>query len=152
MTNHKLAFAIWLFFLLFTRLSLHAQQPNDIVGLWISMQRNVMVEIYKDSLTFKGKVVWFDDSDDNTKPMNTRTDINNPVKSLRNRKIIGIDVLKGLTYNTRCNCWQNGRIYDVQTGKTWNASLTLLNKNLVKVRGFWHYEFFGRSMRFRRVK
>ncbi len=139
-------------FLLIIRISLTAQQPDDIVGRWISAQRNVTVQIYKDSSAFRGKIVWFDDSDDKRRPMVNRTDKNNPIKSLRNRKIIGLDVLTGLNFNIKCNCWQKGKIYDVTTGKTWNASITLDNINLVKVRGFWHYEFIGKSMTFKRLR
>ncbi|MEO6000615.1 MAG: DUF2147 domain-containing protein [Chitinophagaceae bacterium] len=130
----------------------NAQTRNDIVGTWMSSQRNVMVKIYTDSSFFKGKVIWFDDSDNKSLPMNVRKDIKNPNKNLRLRKIIGIDVLRGLRYNAKCKCWQDGKIYDVQTGRTWNASITLENINKVKVRGFWHYEFIGKSMIFRRVR
>ena len=130
----------------------NAQQPNDIAGFWMSSQKNVIVEIYRDSLDFKGRVVWFDDTDDTSNPMHLRMDMQNPDKNLRTQKIIGLVVLKGLTFNTRCKCWQNGQIYDTQSGKTWNASIELENENSAKVRGFWHFEIFGRSMYFRRVR
>ncbi len=135
-----------------SRVSLHAQERYDITGLWMSSQRNVVVKISSDSLYFGGTVTWFDDSDDTSRPMNTREDINNPDKDLRTRKIIGIKVLTGLLFNPRCRCWQAGKIYDVQSGKTWNASISLENINTIKVRGFWHYEFFGKSMIFRRME
>lgn len=148
----KISLAILLILLLSPELSLSAQQPYDITGRWISKQRNFIVEIYRGFDEFRGKIVWFDDSDDQSRPMNLRTDISNPVKSLRERKIIGLDVLKGLTYNRKCKCWQNGKIYDTRTGKTWSASITSVNLNVINVRGYWHYEFIGKSMIFRRVK
>ena len=129
-----------------------AQYQNDIIGKWTSIQKNVIVLIYNDSTGFKGKVLWFNDSDDESRPMNLRTDIKNPDKNLRNQKILGLDVLTQLDFDRDCKCWQNGKIYDVQSGKTWSASITMLNENLIKVRGFWHYEFFGRSILFRRIK
>jgi len=128
-----------------------AQKPDDITGQWISKQRNFIVEIYRGTEEFRGKIVWFDDSDDKSQPINLRTDRDNPVKSLRKRKVLGLDVLKGLTYNKQCKCWQNGKIYDVRTGRTWSASISALNRNMINVRGYWHYEFIGRSMTFRRV-
>jgi len=45
------------------------EQCNAIVGRWISQQGNVIVQIYKDSVTFKGKVLWFNDSDDKNNPI-----------------------------------------------------------------------------------
>jgi len=133
-------------------LVLNAQQRNDIIGEWISSHRNVIVKIYYDSTDYKGAVVWFDDTDDESSPMHSRKDLKNPNRNLRNQHIIGLDVLKDLQFNPRCSCWQDGKIYDVQTGKTWSASISMENINKLKVRGFWHYEFIGRSMTFKRVK
>lgn len=130
----------------------HAQLAGDVAGYWMSTQKNVIVQIYQDSLDFKAKVVWFDDSDDRSQPMNSRMDVNNPVSALRTQKIIGLEVVRGLIYNKSCRCWQNGKIYDTQSGKTWSASIELENENLAKVRGFWHFEIFGKSMYFKRIK
>lgn len=127
------------------------EQPDRILGKWISLQRNVIVEVFKDSSRYKGKIVWFDDSDDKSRPLNERRDINNPDTNLRNRKIIGLDVLVGLTYNKKCNCWQNGKIYDTNSGKVWSSSIKMESGNLLKIRGFWHFEFLGRTMTFKRL-
>ncbi|MEO6916818.1 MAG: DUF2147 domain-containing protein [Chitinophagaceae bacterium] len=144
---------IWVFFVVFFNCTRsYAQKGEDIVGTWISDQRNVMVDIYADSSFFKAKVIWFNDADDLAHPMHVRTDTRNPDKSLRNRLVIGMDVLHGLKFDAKCDCWENGKIYDVLTGRTWNATISLDNINRLKVRGFWHYEFIGRSMYFRRVK
>jgi len=57
----------------------YAQEPsNRIVGKWISIQGNVIIQVFKDSYAFKGKVIWFRDTDDKSRPMNSRTDIHNP--------------------------------------------------------------------------
>jgi uncharacterized protein (DUF2147 family) len=126
-------------------------QSDRIVGRWISSQGNVIVQVYKDSLTYKGRVEWFDDSDDATKPMNGRKDVNNPDRNLRHRNIIGLVVLQGLTYNPKCKCWENGKIYDVNTGKIWSSTIRLANNDLLNIRGFWHFEFLGRTMSFKRL-
>jgi uncharacterized protein (DUF2147 family) len=102
---------------LFTSCFSYAQEPsNRIAGKWISVQGNVIVEVFKDFNIYKGKVVWFKDTDDTTRPMNTRTDIHNPDINLQRRKVLGLQVLEGLTYNTSTNRWENGKIYDVKTG------------------------------------
>jgi uncharacterized protein (DUF2147 family) len=128
------------------------QNSNAIIGRWIVMpKQNLIVEIYKDHDQFKGKVVWFKDTDDKSKPMNVRTDEKNPDIRLRNRKLIGIDVLQKLVYNPKTYKWEQGIIYDATTGKIWNSSVSLNKNNFLKVRGFWHLEFFGRTMDFKRV-
>jgi uncharacterized protein (DUF2147 family) len=129
-----------------------AQNKEDaIVGKWMSTENNVMVEVYKLNQNFKAKVLWFNDTDDKSKPYNIRTDENNPDKSLRNRKILGLEVLQGLTYNSQEDRWENGRIYDAKSGKTWDASVWVTDDHLLKVRGFWHFEFLGKTMKFKKV-
>ena len=131
---------------------LHTPETSDrIIGRWISAQGNVIVQVYKDSLTYKGKVEWFDDSDDPTQPMSVRKDVHNPDRNLRNRTIIGLPVLQGLTYNPKCKCWENGKIYDVNTGKIWSSTIRMENDDLLNIRGFWHFEFLGRTMSFKRL-
>src|SRR6187397_2854810 len=88
-----------LILLLFPEFSSSDEQSNLILGKWISQEGNVIVQVMEDSGSFKGKIMWFDDTDDITRPMNERTDIKNPDVNLRNRKILGLDVLVGLTYN-----------------------------------------------------
>ncbi len=152
MKRFRFVVFIMLAFLFASGFTENHEQCNAIVGRWISQQGNVIVQIYKDSVTFKGKVLWFNDSDDKNNPMNSRTDSNNPDINLRNRKILGLDVLHGLVYNNKCNCWQEGKIYDVRSGRTWSSSIMLENEDLLKIRGFWHYEFIGKSMIFQRLK
>ena len=125
---------------------------DAILGKWESSKKNVIVEVYKESNEYKARILWFDDTDDLSRPKETRRDIYNPDPALRNRKILGLTVLKDLTYNKKNGKWENGIIYDTRTGKEWNASASLVRKGLLKVRGYWHFEFIGRSMTFNRVK
>lgn len=48
------------------------QVDNDIIGRWKSADDNLEVEIFKTGNEFKAKVIWFDDSDDKSIPMNIR--------------------------------------------------------------------------------
>ena len=130
----------------------HGQAPADnIVGKWMSSQRNVIVEIFKETNTYQGRVVWFDDSDNKSSPMNERIDQNNPNPALRKQKVIGLIVLRYLTYDAMENRWENGKIYDVQSGKKWDSSVWITKDGLLKVKGYWHFEIFGKTMTFKRV-
>lgn len=126
--------------------------PADrILGKWISQQKNVIVQVHKDGKDeFGAKLLWFDDSDDPSVPMNARTDYKNPNKVLRNRKLIGMEVLDGLTYNPETNSWENGMIYDAKSGHTWNSAV-VLDDDLLKVSGYWHFKFLGKTMVFKRM-
>ena len=127
--------------------------PNAdaIVGQWMSVQGNVKVQVYRDGDEYKGKLVWFKDTDDKSKPMNTRTDENNPDPRLRQRKVIGMQVLSKLRYNPKSMRWENGVIYDAKTGKEWSSVASLTKTGLLNVKGFWHFEFIGKTMTFKKV-
>src|SRR5665647_3620360 len=89
-------------FLLFTICSFKNSVNNNadaITGKWMSAEDNLEVEVFKTGSEYKARVVWFDDSDDKSKPMNVRCDIKNPHETLRTRKIIGMEVMHGLVYN-----------------------------------------------------
>jgi uncharacterized protein (DUF2147 family) len=132
----------------------HAAVNNAdaIIGKWMNAEdNNLEVQVYKVGNEYKAKVVWFDDSDDKNKPMAVRCDTENPDKTLRNRKILGLEVLHGLVYNADEDEWQGGRIYDASTGKDWNAKAWITEDGCLKVRGFWHFEFLGRNMRFKKI-
>lgn len=129
----------------------NAQNSADaILGKWESTEKNLIVEVYKQNEIFKAKIVWFLDEQDTTL-MNTRLDVKNPNKELRSRKIIGIDVLTGLSYNPKQNKWTGGKIYDSNSGRSWDATVWLINENLMNVRGFYGIRLFGKTLNFTRL-
>lgn len=143
---------VTLFLCLYSLNCLQADSLADqILGNWESEQGNIIVEVFREGRTFKGRIVWFDDRDDPTKPMSVRLDENNPDRRLRNRKVLGLEVLEQLTYNAKSKRWENGLIYDTRTGKKWSSVVHLTPKGLLKVRGFWRFEFIGKSATFRRT-
>ena len=129
-----------------------AVAPQDkICGKWISTEKNVIVQVYKTGNEFNAKLVWFDDSDDKTKPMNTRVDYKNPNKSLQTRKLLGMEVVDNLTYNADTNSWENGIIYDAKSGHNWSSAAYIDQQGLLKVTGYWKFKFLGKTMAFKRI-
>jgi len=144
---------IYLFIALACSLPGKAQKnPDAIIGKWMSEEDNLEVEVFKEAGQFKAKVLWFDDSDDKSKPWNTRTDEKNPKKELRNRKIVGMEVLSGLTYDEDDDEWVDGTIYDSKSGKEWSSKCWINKDNLLKVRGYWLVSLFGETMTFKKTK
>jgi len=130
-----------------------ALEPSDkICGKWQSEKKNCIVQVYRFGDDFRAKLVWFDDSDEPGKPMESRVDYKNPDKNLRARKLIGMNVLDDLEYKAKTKSWENGMIYDAQTGKKWNSSAYLTPDDALKVTGYWHFKFIGRTMTFHRVQ
>jgi len=150
-------FGLGLVFTMLMYLSLNAHHaalaPCDrICGKWRSDKKNCIVQVYRENDDFKARLLWFDDSDDPTKPMDTRVDHKNPDKELRTRKLIGMNVLENLEYKSKSDSWENGMIYDAQTGKKWSSSAYLTPEGSLKVTGYWHFKFIGRTMSFHRVQ
>ncbi len=124
---------------------------NAIIGKWESVEKNLIVEVYKQANTFKAKIAWFYDEDDTITPINERLDIKNPNKSLRDRKILGLQVLSGLVYNPKQKRWVNGKIYDSSSGRTWSATVWLTDENTLNVRGFYLVRWLGKTLIFKRI-
>ena len=140
------------FILCFLSGMVHADSGADaILGHWISTRNNVKVQVYKEGSEFKARVTWFKDTDDKSKPMETRKDENNPDPKLRQRKVLGMQVLSQLRYNTKSKRWENGKIYDAKTGRTWSSVAYLSDDGLLNVKGYWQFEFIGKTMRFRKI-
>ncbi len=130
----------------------NAQGRQDaILGKWESAEKNLIVEVYKQDNAFKAKILWFYDEDDTITPIDQRLDIKNPDKSLRSRKIVGMDVLSGLVYNAKQGRWMNGRIYDSSSGRTWNATVWLTDADTLNVRGYYIFRFLGKTLIFNRI-
>jgi uncharacterized protein (DUF2147 family) len=125
--------------------------PDRICGKWMSAEKNLVINVYKEGDAFIAKVVWFKNID-NSRPMEAWTDKHNPDPSLRNRTLIGMNVLRNLDYLPKSNSWENGKIYDAKHGHEWDASAYIDKDGTLKVTGYWHLKFIGHTMTFMRVK
>lgn len=126
-----------------------AQSRADaLLGKWLSTDKNVAVEIFKKDGDYRAKVLWFDDTLGSGKPLHQRHDTENPDPQLRKRKILGMNILEGLQYNSKMHSWENGKIYDASSGRYWDSAASITANGLLKVRGFWKYKWIGKSMTF----
>jgi uncharacterized protein (DUF2147 family) len=125
-------------------------KEDAIIGKWITVEKNVEVEVYKDNNIFHARVVWFK-IEDTTRPMNTRMDEKNPDPKLRTRKWLGLEVLRGLKYNSQDDEWKDGIIYDAKHGKQWDSVVWINSKGLMKVKGYWVFQFISEILTFQKV-
>lgn len=124
--------------------------PDAICGKWTSAEKTITIQIYRDGNTYKGKMVWFKNKDQ-SKAMDEWTDKHNPNPALRNRKLIGMEVLYGLQYDAKSDTWEKGKIYVAETGKEWNAAAVLKTKDQLVLSGYWKVKFLGKDMILNRV-
>ena len=128
------------------------QERNEdaIIGKWMSTEHNLEVQVYKEGEVFHAKIIWFK-MDDTTKSMNTKTDDKNPNPALRNRKWLGMEVLRDLKYNAGEKDWEGGIIYDAKHGKEWDSVAWINSKGLLDVKGYWMFKWICKTLTFIRV-
>lgn len=121
-----------------------------ILGKWMTVEHSLEVEVYKQDNKFRAKIIWFK-IEDKTRPMNTRLDEKNPNPKLRNRKWLGMEVLRNLKYSAEDNEWQDGIIYDAKHGREWDSVAWINNQGLLKVKGYWIFQWISETLTFKKV-
>lgn len=127
---------------------LAAALAQDVLGKWKLEDGTAIVEVYKQGDVFNGKIVWLQNPTE--ADGSPAVDDNNPDKSLRTRKIIGLNMLSGLKKDG--SGYSGGSIYDPGNGKTYNCSMKV-EGDVLHVRGSLDKKgLLGRTMDWFRVK
>jgi len=114
--------------------------PDRIIGLYWSPKKDAKIEIYKKGDRFFGRSVWL---------AAPKKDIANPDKLLRQRDVLGVDLLTNFRYDAED--YTGGKVYDPANGKTYNCEISFTGQDL-KVRGYIGISLLGRTEIFERVK
>lgn len=132
-----------LFMIQFANLYVFSQtNAEDIIGVWLTTGKEpAKIQIFKSEETYYGKIIWLQNPMKNNKP---KVDENNPDKIKRNEQIIGLTILNGFKFDGEQE-WEDGNIYDPESGKTYKCYLSLINKSTLKVRGYVGISLFGRT-------
>ncbi|GGD75864.1 DUF2147 domain-containing protein [Croceicoccus mobilis] len=102
---------------------------NDVIGRWKTESRGGVVEITRCGESICGKLV----SSEGLKSNPQLTDQNNKDEALRNRRLMNLTILKG--FDWKKNSWSGGTIYNAQDGGTYKATVTLEDKDHLKLKG-----------------
>lgn len=122
---------ILLFIIIFSLTTLVSfSQADQICGYWRTLKGNAQIEIFRTADgKYDGKVVWL-------RLEKNRSDLNNSNIGLRNRKILGLEILQNLVYDSKQKRWEKGNIYDPETGKIYDCLIYLEhNKDILKLKG-----------------
>jgi len=121
---------IALTFLLFLSLTFmnesHAQEDDDIIGIWMPSEGTSYIRIYKNKENKKyfGQIVWLKEpNDENGKPK--RDPKGEPVLKMVN--------LKDFIFED--DEWTDGTIYDPKSGNLYYCTIEMIKKDKIEVRG-----------------
>lgn len=134
--------------LLFTLTSLKAQKPaaDAILGNWQTRDNKASVQVYKKGGQYFGRIISLKEPLTNGR---AKTDSKNPDTNLRQQPIIGLEILKGFRFDGDDE-WEDGTIYDPESGKEYSCKITLSSKGELKVRGYVGVSLLGRTEVWRR--
>ena len=127
-------------------------KDDDILGVWLNQDKDAHIELFKRDGKVYGKIIWLKDpiDPDTGKP---KVDKHNPDPALRTRPSLGLEILKGFTFNGKAE-WSGGEIYDPKSGKTYSSYMNFdgRDKNVLKLRGYIGISLIGRTNTWTRVK
>lgn len=128
-----------------------AAQKLSPLGVWTNNEKKATFEIYScGNGKLCGKIVSLTTPNDPAtgKP---KTDSQNPDPKLRNRPRMGMVFMTGFEHDEG-NKWDDGKIYDPETGKTYSCYMKMLNANSMEVKGYIGISMIGRSQTWTRVR
>lgn len=96
-----------------------AQSAQTIAGTWWNQEKTSKIDVFEKDGKFTGKISYLVPE----KYVNGQApkDAQNPDPQLRNRSMLGLAILSGLSYNATEKQWQNGQIYDPKSGKSYDC-------------------------------
>ena len=108
----------------------HAVDP---IGLWLIADGTAKVRIFPCGEAICGTVAWLSEPLD-AETGRPQTDKLNADPQLRSRPMLGVSVVLGMHRRSEDNKWI-GRIYNPDDGKTYQASIEILDGSRLKIEG-----------------
>jgi uncharacterized protein (DUF2147 family) len=116
--------------------------PPTIQGYWLTANKKGVVEIFPCGERVCGKLAWFrlDPGDPNPEAR----DIKNPDPARRHEPLCGLVFIHEFK-STEPNTWEDGNIYDPESGNTYHGEMRLQADGTLRLRGYIGISLIGRS-------
>ena len=117
---------------------------DAVLGIWKTEPNDdgnySHVEVYLADGKYSGRIVFLNspvvlEGDDEGTVGEPRSDFKNPDEALRGRPLVGMDLMYGFKHNGR-NKWEDGRIYDPESGKEYNCKVTMKDSGTLEIFGY----------------
>ena len=114
---------------------------ESIEGVWIAADDDGLIEIRINDGLLSGVIAGSLSDPERKNP--ARHDDLNPDPDLRERPLLGLAIFSGLQASGS-NKWK-GEVYDPNSGKTYKCTVTLVDTDTVKIRGYIGFSLLGRT-------
>ena len=124
-----------------------AQEADKVLGYWLTQYKDSQVKIFKASNgKYYGEVRWLENP--NEEDGTPKLDDENEDESLRNKPILGLQILKDFEYNADDQEWNEGTIYDPKNGKKYSCYMWFEegDNNTLHVKGYIGFSLLGREV------
>ena len=121
-------------------------QESDVEGLWLTQNERAAIKIEKceNGQSLCGKIAWIIEG-------GMQTDEKNQDPSLRDTPMCGLQILYGFKQGKAAGEWVDGKIYKADEGDVYNASVTQIDENRLRLRGYVGMPLFGKTQIWTRV-
>lgn len=127
--------------LLFMLMANVSVASNSIEGVWITADGDSLIEFQLQDDQLAGFIAGTISDPEYNKP--ARYDDLNPDPGLRDRALLGLSIFANLK-SSGSNKWR-GEVYDPDSGKTYKCTLTLVDADTLKLRGYVGISLLGRT-------
>lgn len=83
--------------------------------------------------TFQGQIIWL--LNPNNEDGSRKYDVKNPNPELRKVPSDQVVIIYGLKYNAEDNCWEGGKVYKPNNGKTYRCEVSFKDAKTLRVKG-----------------
>jgi uncharacterized protein (DUF2147 family) len=126
-----------------------AQTGGGILGRWLTANHHAVIQIGPCGKTLCGRLDWLYQPIRHGAPA---MDEKNPDASRRAQPLCGLAMLYDFKPDpSDPRHWEGGYIYDPESGSTYHAEMTLVDRNHLHLRGYIGIPLFGRTQTWTRV-
>ncbi|MDO4692661.1 MAG: DUF2147 domain-containing protein [Porphyromonadaceae bacterium] len=134
--------ALALVTLLTVQLAWGQQAADRLIGTYYTAGAKGKVRISKQGNKYNGVLIWIKTPG--------ALDSKNPDAAQRSKPLAGKLILTNFVYDGD-DVWEDGKIYDPESGKTYSCKITRLSNGNLKVRGFIGVSLIGRTTEWTRL-
>ena len=112
-------------------IAINANNNSSMIGYWLTSQSIVQVKECEQELCAIIEYIFVE----NGVNQESILDENNKNKSLKERSLLGINLIDGFVYSNEAKELSGGKIYDPGRGRSFKSNLYLLDNGNLKVEG-----------------